>query len=192
MLHINYGYPDDFVNEYALRGYSASDPVAKDMYGIYGVSFWGDAINKHGIPQELLHLCHDFNLTHSLDGQGYSCGMRNAKNNEKGVILFSGLPRKERHETILTLITPHLHEAISRILGKAPPSLPLPPTLSIREKEILEWLANGKSTWDVSTILQISERTVKFHIDNIMKKLDAVNRTHAVAIALKERLIEID
>ncbi|SEM72991.1 regulatory protein, luxR family [Syntrophus gentianae] len=62
--------------------------------------------------------------------------------------------------------------------------------LSNREIEVLNWLKEGKSTWDISSILKISERTVKFHIGNIMKKLDAINRTHAVAIALRDGLID--
>lgn len=62
--------------------------------------------------------------------------------------------------------------------------------LSQREKEILFWLAEGKSNWDVSVILGISERTIRFHIKNVMKKLNAVNRTHAVAIAICEKLID--
>jgi PAS domain S-box-containing protein len=61
--------------------------------------------------------------------------------------------------------------------------------LSQREKEILGWVMQGKSTWDIATILDISERTIKYHIDNTMKKLSAVNRTHAVAIALRDDLI---
>ena len=62
--------------------------------------------------------------------------------------------------------------------------------LSAREKEILFWLAEGKSNWDVSVILGISERTIRFHIKNVMKKLNAVNRTHAVAIAICENIID--
>jgi len=62
--------------------------------------------------------------------------------------------------------------------------------LSKREKEILFWLAEGKSNWDVSVILGISERTIRFHIKNVMKKLNAVNRTHAVAIAICENIID--
>jgi DNA-binding CsgD family transcriptional regulator len=63
------------------------------------------------------------------------------------------------------------------------------PLLSLREKEILGWVMQGKSTWDIATILDISERTVKFHVNSTMKKLSAVNRTHAVAIALRDELI---
>jgi DNA-binding CsgD family transcriptional regulator len=65
-------------------------------------------------------------------------------------------------------------------------------SLSIREKEVLIWLKEGKSSWDISRILCVSERTVNFHIENIMRKLDAANRTHAVAIALKQRLIDFN
>ncbi len=48
----------------------------------------------------------------------------------------------------------------------------------------------GKSSWEISVILNISERTVNFHIYNIMQKLEAVNRTHAVAVATSLGLIE--
>ena len=61
--------------------------------------------------------------------------------------------------------------------------------LTGKEREILRWLKKGKSTWDVSQILKISERTVNYHIYNIIQKLDAMNRTHAVAIALEKGLI---
>lgn len=65
-------------------------------------------------------------------------------------------------------------------------------SLTEREKEILRWLAQGKSNWEVSVILKISERTVRFHINNIMKKLDAVNRTHAMALVLRNGMLDPD
>ena len=63
--------------------------------------------------------------------------------------------------------------------------------LSSKEKEVINWLKQGKSSWDMSVILGISERTVKFHVSNIMRKLDASSRTHAVAIVIEQRLLEI-
>ncbi|GBE03501.1 MAG TPA: response regulator [Nitrospirae bacterium] len=62
-------------------------------------------------------------------------------------------------------------------------------TLSMREKEVLKWLKIGKSSWDISIILGISERTVNFHVTNIMSKLDAMTRTQAVAISIEKGLI---
>lgn len=61
--------------------------------------------------------------------------------------------------------------------------------LSAREKECLEWVARGKSTWDISAILTISERTVKFHIKNAMLKLGTSSRIVAVVRAIRLNLI---
>ena len=63
--------------------------------------------------------------------------------------------------------------------------------LSVREVEVLGWLANGKTAWDISMILGIKERTVRFHIDNILKKLDAVNSAHAAALAVYMGLVDM-
>ncbi|WP_163833152.1 helix-turn-helix transcriptional regulator [Spartinivicinus ruber] len=65
------------------------------------------------------------------------------------------------------------------------------PSLTKREQEILFWIIQGKSTWDISKILAISERTVKFHISNIFKKLDVVNRVQAISKALNLNLIQL-
>jgi len=54
-----------------------------------------------------------------------------------------------------------------------------------REQECLAWMAKGRSNLDIAKVLGISERTVKFHVKNIMKKLDADNRTEAVALAAR-------
>ena len=56
--------------------------------------------------------------------------------------------------------------------------------LTDREKEVMQWVKEGKSNWELSMILDISERTVKFHVQNVEKKLNAVNRAHAVALAM--------
>jgi DNA-binding CsgD family transcriptional regulator len=65
-------------------------------------------------------------------------------------------------------------------------------TLSSREKEVLDWLKQGKSSWDMSIILCISERTVNYHVYNIMQKLGAINRPQAVAIATHLGLVDFD
>lgn len=56
--------------------------------------------------------------------------------------------------------------------------------LSPRESEIVAWIALGKSSWETSRILGISEHTVNQHIENLVKKLGARNRTEAVTLAL--------
>ena len=65
------------------------------------------------------------------------------------------------------------------------------PVLTSREKEVLAWVASGKSAWEIGEILNIAKRTVDEHAQTAFRKLGAVNRTHAVAIALRERIIEV-
>jgi DNA-binding CsgD family transcriptional regulator len=66
------------------------------------------------------------------------------------------------------------------------------PILSDREKEVLNWLKQGKSSWEISVIFGISERTVNYHIYNIMEKLQTTNRAQAVAVATRLGLIDLD
>jgi LuxR family quorum sensing-dependent transcriptional regulator len=63
-------------------------------------------------------------------------------------------------------------------------SSPTKRRLSNRERQILTWTALGKSAWDISCILGISEVTAHKHVSSAMKKLNSVNKAHAVATAL--------
>jgi DNA-binding NarL/FixJ family response regulator len=62
--------------------------------------------------------------------------------------------------------------------------------LTGREREILQLLADGLSNADVAGKLFISQETVKSHVRHILTKLEADTRTHAVAIALREAIID--
>jgi DNA-binding NarL/FixJ family response regulator len=62
--------------------------------------------------------------------------------------------------------------------------------LTAREREILQLLADGLSNADVAARLFISAETVKSHVRHILTKLEADTRTHAVAIALREAIID--
>jgi DNA-binding NarL/FixJ family response regulator len=62
--------------------------------------------------------------------------------------------------------------------------------LTAREREILQLLADGMSNADVAARLFISQETVKSHVRHILTKLEADTRTHAVAIALREAIID--
>ena len=63
--------------------------------------------------------------------------------------------------------------------------------LSRREREVLRWTAEGKSSWDIGMILNISDNTVNFHIKNAMRKLGTTSRTVAVVTAIRHNLIDL-
>jgi two-component system, NarL family, response regulator len=63
------------------------------------------------------------------------------------------------------------------------------PELSERERQVLQYIANGRSNKEIGQVLYISENTVKAHVKSILTKLDAMGRTEAIAIATKRGLI---
>ncbi len=63
--------------------------------------------------------------------------------------------------------------------------------LTPRENDCLLWAAQGKTADEISTILSISERTVRFHLRNVSEKLNTVNTTHSVALAVAQGLIHL-
>jgi LuxR family quorum-sensing system transcriptional regulator CciR len=52
--------------------------------------------------------------------------------------------------------------------------------LTTRERECYQWIARGKSSWEIGQILGISERTVAFHIDNVKRKIGVGSRIQAL------------
>jgi len=63
--------------------------------------------------------------------------------------------------------------------------------LTDRQRDCLLWVARGKTSWEVSRILGISERTVNFHIQNCLRKLRATSRPEAIAKAMAAELIHL-
>jgi DNA-binding NarL/FixJ family response regulator len=112
---------------------------------------------------------------------------RGLESGAKGYVL-----KEAPHETLLRAI-----EKVATGEGYVDPAL-MPAfltgkdddTLTTREREILQLLADGMSNADVATKLFISQETVKSHVRHILAKLEADTRTQAVAIALREAIID--
>ena len=90
-----------------------------------------------------------------------------------------------RRQLILDHILPYLLRAQSNT------SALLDVSLTPREREILVWVKDGKSTGEIASILMISQDTVKFHMKNVFQKLRATSRSQAIAIAIENKLIEM-
>ncbi len=85
-----------------------------------------------------------------------------------------------------------VHAALEqeRFLDPAVPQRGARGRLTRRQRQILQLLADGGSTTIAAEELQVSEETVRTHTKNILARLEARNRAHAVAIGLRESLIE--
>jgi DNA-binding CsgD family transcriptional regulator len=188
---VNVDYPSDYLAELAKRELVTKDPIVRENFKSFRLQYWADTFKQQPLTHDvhsIFSLAEDYGFHKVSTGRGYGHGVRNLKGTEGSFFCYQGLDRSSRTEEILNLVVPHFHEALRRTGSASKNSSPLTP----KEAEVLKWLKQGKSTWDLSVILGISERTVKFHICNIMRKLDAVTRTHAVAIALEQGLVDIE
>jgi DNA-binding CsgD family transcriptional regulator len=81
-----------------------------------------------------------------------------------------------------------LTECLMSLADPPPEQAPMP-RLSVRERDALAFVAEGKTDWEISVILGVSEATARYHVDNARRKLQATNRTHAVARLINLRQI---
>jgi DNA-binding CsgD family transcriptional regulator len=88
----------------------------------------------------------------------------------------------------LQLFAVHALDAAMRVLLPAEQQMEAP-KLTPRELECLRWTMEGKTAWEVGTILSITERTAVLHINNAMHKLGSNNKHQAVLKALRLGLI---
>ncbi|MCP4319224.1 MAG: LuxR family transcriptional regulator [Hyphomicrobiales bacterium] len=90
----------------------------------------------------------------------------------------------ERSELLeLSMLSIHVFDRLSCITHHADTAAP---ALSQREMECLRWTADGKTSSEIAAILSLSEHTVNHHLIGATKKLDAVNRTQAVAKSIRK------
>lgn len=118
-------------------------------------------------------------VSFAMHGAGGAWGMLNLSCNEE---LQSSRPRLDRSMPYNQLLSVYVFEAAARTIQPEPGTSEC--SLTEREMECLFWCSEGKTSWETSKILNISERTVFFHIQNAQHKLGAVNRIQAVRMAM--------
>ena len=98
-----------------------------------------------------------------------------------------------RTSGLLELLTPHMHLALTRALCAVPAmrTTDAGPCVSLtaREYDVLHWMLEGKTNWEIGVIANRSEHTIKHQVERILAKLEATNRAQAVAKAIALGLI---
>jgi LuxR family transcriptional regulator, quorum-sensing system regulator CviR len=185
---INSGYPSEYLKTYVDNKYQFKDPLyikffetlevqnTNELYGVY----------NYGPEHPVYRLREDFGIINV-----YLYGIGDVRLNYFAGINIAGqkIKNDQRTKMIIKYLSPFLLAAVLRLVQCTfkKDIKPLTPS----ELAVLNWLKEGKSSWEISVILKKSERSINFHITNILKKLNASNRTHAVVIALENNLITI-
>lgn len=177
-----------WIEEYRRCQFERVDPIMLRALHDAKPFRWSEALASHPYrAKEYLDLKGGFDLT---DGMAAACRAR--RDQTRTTLISLAVPEKaipRRHLAIFEHVFPHINELYLRApAGRAAPTAP---GLTSRELEILKWVKEGKSSWDIGMLLSISERTVKFHVANLFAKLDVSNRAQAVARAARLGLLEL-
>lgn len=169
-------YPDAWKNKYVQEGYLAVDPTVKHGLRSHMPLVWSDEVFAGAR-----------NLWEDARAHGLRVGWAQANRDAQGIggmlsVARSAeiLTRKELEDKNykLSWLVQIAHQGMvqcvaDRLLPEAQAKL------SSREIEVLRWTAEGKTSSEVAQLINISERTVNFHISNAMNKLGAANKTSA-------------
>ena len=112
---------------------------------------------------------------------------RSLKSGAKGYLLKDAAPEQIRESVRRvaageSVLSPNLTAKLANSITR--------PELSKRERQVLKYLANGRSNKEIAQILYISEHTAKAHVRAIMIKLNAGSRSEVISIAIKRGMIK--
>jgi LuxR family quorum sensing-dependent transcriptional regulator len=178
-------WPAEWFRLYTANDYIRVDPVARQCRRSFNPFEWCEApFDADDEPRaaEVMNRARDFNMSRGFIVPVHGDGTHNACVSVGG----THLDLNRRSKPALHLMAMYGFERVRRLLAPAHAA----PRLTPREREVLAWAGQGKSAWETGEILGISQRTVEEHLAAATRKLGAVNRTRAVAIAIRDRIIE--
>ncbi|NQV20559.1 MAG: LuxR family transcriptional regulator [Rhodospirillales bacterium] len=182
-VSINVG-PPEWVDRYFEQAYWDEDPMMLESLRTTLPFRWNKMLEEETLSlrgRQILREAaecglHDGFTVPVLD-HGGKIGLLSVSSKEPRDDLDSPLTSSVHAVHLLSI---YFHAAVQGLVVNS--QNPLPKSiLRPREVECLQWTARGKTAWEISMILKVSERTVNFHLGNAMRKLGVYNKTHAVA-----------
>lgn len=187
-LVINQSYSSEWLKTYRREKFHRLDPVLQYAMSTQGAYDWWRAyaeLDTSG-ANHFIEAAEDYGLR---GGLAYSYTDPVQKKGEKAITVCSLASRRGHinHEARYALhsLMPALHLAASGSELNSGSEV----HLTDRELVVLRWGASGKTAWEISVILSVSESTVKFHLANAYRKLNVTNRAQAISAALNMGLL---
>jgi LuxR family transcriptional activator of bioluminescence operon/LuxR family quorum-sensing transcriptional regulator LasR len=184
------GYPKEWWKHYTDSDYKKIDPIVRHAAEKVIPVIWDKRLSSTPPAEKFMGEAKEFGLAN-----GASFPVHGRRGEFSALNLATSRDSREAKQDIVAamgkaqLLACYVHEAVQRIvLSKGP--LPVEKTkLTEREKECLLWAADGKTSWEISQIVKISEHTVVFHLRNVVRKMGVTNRRQAVARAVSMGLM---
>ncbi|NUL39197.1 transcriptional regulator SdiA [Kosakonia sacchari] len=184
-LSVESSYPQAWMQHYQAENYFAIDPVLKAENFIQGHLPWNDKLFRDATV--LWDAARDHGLRKGIS----QCLM--LPNHAMGFLsvsrtsLFGKMMSDDEIELRLQTLVQLSLLALTRLEDQ----MVLAPEMkfSKREREILKWTAEGKTSAEIAMILSISENTVNFHQKNMQKKFNAPNKTQIACYAAATGMI---
>lgn len=179
-------YTEAWKARYASQNYLAVDPTVSNATRSTAPVVWSDSLfaSTNDFWQDARsHGLHAGLAQSAFDARGAVGMLTLARSNED-------ISAREMEHVALRLawLVQAVHEQGVRMLSpQLQPQQDI--ALTSREIEVLRWTADGKTSGEVGQIMAISERTVNFHITNVLAKLGVVNKTAGVVKAAMLRLL---
>jgi LuxR family quorum sensing-dependent transcriptional regulator len=178
-------WPVEWFKLYTEKNYDRVDPVVRKCRQSVNPFEWSEAPYDPELEPgaaEVMRRAADFRMS-----RGFVVPIHGLTGYEAGVSLGGvHLDLNTRSKPALHLMAMYGFERIRRLLQPEPHSSA---RLTPREREAIAWASQGKSAWEIGEILNITQRTAEEHLATAARKLGAVNRTHAVAIAIRLNII---
>jgi LuxR family quorum sensing-dependent transcriptional regulator len=171
--------PESFHRLYARRKHLSRDPGIARVNRQTASFRWSDVYAE--ADQSGLQVLKDLQDFGMIDGLAVPIHLPNGSVHIV-TIATAEYELSPRDERALHMASLYLHTRMTAL--RAPAAPPPARSLTPRERECLQWVAAGKTDWEISQILSISEQTVHGYVQNAMTKLGARTRAQAVALAL--------
>ncbi len=186
-------YPDDWMSYYKANGYERIDPVPRYGCATSHPFTWETVIQTCKLGREEKKVMNEARDAKLLDGLAIPLCGPNGELAGVGMASSTGGVRPDANLLgKIHLLSHQFHVAYTERMKKKDHAAfggLGHVRLSAREKEILLWAAEGKSDSVIADIIGVSHATIRFHMNNIFKKLQANERTLATVKAIRLGLI---
>lgn len=182
---LSHNYPRQYFEELARTDGRVDSPLMQRWRSSQEPVVYESGRDDADFPEEWVRVFNKYHLKNTI-----AHGVLDVQRTLATYFIFSRIPGEvgEREIVLLKLLTPHLHLALVRALTTVQEFRRLASNsyeaLSDRQKQILRWINEGKTNWEIAQILEMTEKNVKYHIEQIFSKLQVRSRTQAVAKAL--------